>query len=106
MDGLYPPPTALRDFRTHFSACLDRRADALFELMDAALTAGPRPSLAHLSLAGPHRRDRGSLCAALQDGRMDMDDPRALLAASPDCRAAGLRRRRGRLAAQQGGDQR
>lgn len=56
MDNLHPSPTALRDFRTRFYACLDRRADALFELTDAALIAGPQPSLAHLSLAGPHRR--------------------------------------------------
>ena len=82
MDNLHPPPTALRDFRTHFYACLDRRADALFDLTDAALTAGPQPALAHLSLAGPHRRGWGSLYAALQDGRMDMDAVRALLSST------------------------
>ncbi len=62
MDILCRPHTALRDFRDGFYACLDRRADALFELADASLTAGPRPSLAHVSLAalrgGDERRAR------------------------------------------------
>lgn len=69
-------------FRDAFYRCLDRRADGLFELTDAALAAGPQPSLAHLSLAAPHRRGWGSLYAALQDGRIDLDALRALLAAS------------------------
>jgi len=59
MDELCSPHTALRDFRTSLYDCLDRRADALFELGDAILAAGPQPSLAHLSLADPHR-----LCGA------------------------------------------
>ena len=71
--------TALRDFRDDFYACLDRRADALFELVDASLTAGPRPSLVHLSLTAPHRRGWGSLYAALQDGSIGLDALRALL---------------------------
>ena len=65
--------TALRDFRDDFYACLDRRADALFELVDASLTAGPQPSLVHLSLTTPHRRGWGSLYAALQDGSIGLD---------------------------------
>ncbi len=79
MDNQFPPHTALRDFRSHFFACLDRRADALFELTDAALAAGPQPSLAHLSLAGPHRRGWGSLYAALQHGRIAVERLQALL---------------------------
>jgi len=79
MDNQFPPHTALRDFRNHFFACLDRRADALFELTDAALAAGPQPSLAHLSLAGPHRRGWGSLYAALQQGRIAVERLQALL---------------------------
>ncbi len=78
MDNQFPPHTALRDFRDRFYACLDRRADALFELTDAALTAGPRPSLAHLSLAGSHRRGWGSLYAALQHGRIAVERLQAL----------------------------
>ena len=80
MDDLYSPHTALRDFRTSLYGCLGRRADALFELGDAILTAGPRPSLAHLSLAVPHRRGWGSLYAALQHGQLDEERLRALLA--------------------------
>jgi len=85
MDDLCSPHTALRDFRTGLYVCLDRRADALFELGDAILTAGPQPSLAHLSLAAPHRRGWGSLYAALQHGRLDEERLRALLArCAPD----------------------
>src|SRR5215472_10155213 len=44
-------------FRREFYRCLPRRADALFELADAVLTAdGPVRSLVELSLAGVHRR--------------------------------------------------
>ena len=82
MNDTCQPLTILRDFRDAFYTCLGRRADALFELTDASLTAGPRPALAHLSLAVPQRRGWGSLYAVLQDGRMDMDALRALLAAS------------------------
>ena len=73
------PTTAVRDFRDAFYACLDRRAGALFELADAILVAGQQPSLAHLSLAAPHRRGWGSLYAALQHGRIKLDALRALL---------------------------
>jgi hypothetical protein len=47
---------SLRAFRDSFYRCLDRRADALFELTDAILTAGSVPSPVHLSLATVHRR--------------------------------------------------
>ncbi len=46
---------SLRAFRDSFYRCLDRRADALFELTDAILTAGSVPSPPHLSLAAPAR---------------------------------------------------
>jgi len=46
----------LQTFRDDFYRCLGRRADALFDLTDAMLTAGPQPSLAQLSLTVPHRR--------------------------------------------------
>ena len=45
------PPDALRTLRTFrysLYECLHRRADALFELTDALLTADAVPSLAHL----------------------------------------------------------
>lgn len=61
MNETCPPLTIPRDFRNACSACLERRADALFALTDARLTAGPRPALAHLSLAAPHRRGWGCI---------------------------------------------
>jgi len=40
----------LRDFRNELYLSFGKRADALFELCDAAVTAGLSPSLAYLSL--------------------------------------------------------
>jgi hypothetical protein len=50
----------LRDYRDDFYACLYRRADALFEVADALLTAGTLPSPVHLSGEPTHRRGWGS----------------------------------------------
>jgi hypothetical protein len=44
------PLDALRTFRNSLYECFDRRADALFELAEAILTAGVVPSPVHLSL--------------------------------------------------------
>ena len=74
---------SLRAFRDSFYRCLDRRADALFELTDAILTAGSVPSPVHLSLATVHRRGWGSLYAALGRGRMDEGGLRGLLSRYP-----------------------
>jgi hypothetical protein len=73
----------LRAFRDSFYRCLDRHADALFELTDAILTAGSVPSPVHLSLATVHRRGRGSLYDALGMGRMDEEGLRGLLSRHP-----------------------
>jgi hypothetical protein len=62
---------SLRAFRTGLHACFERRADALFELIDALLTAGPVASLPHLSLQAAHRRGWGSLYDALTEGALD-----------------------------------
>jgi hypothetical protein len=70
-------------FRAALSACFGRRADALFERCDAALTAGVAPSPAHLSLEPSHRRGWGSLYAALASGEIDVAALRARLAAHP-----------------------
>ena len=59
---------ALRAFRTALHGCFQRRADALFELVDALLAAGPVASLPHLSLQAAHRRGWGSLYDALTAG--------------------------------------
>src|ERR671920_61988 len=46
----------LRAFRNDLHGCFPRRDDALFELVDALLTADPVASLPHLSLQAAHRR--------------------------------------------------
>jgi hypothetical protein len=79
MDSLARPLNSLRVFRNSLYRCFDRRADALFELTDALLTAGPVPSPPHLSLAAIHRRRWGSLYAALSMGRTDKAGLRDLL---------------------------
>jgi hypothetical protein len=79
-------PSSLTDlfcFRADLYACFGRRDDALFELTDAALTAGLVPSLAYLSLEGSHRRGWGSLDAALAKGTLDVNALRYSLARYP-----------------------
>ncbi len=73
----------LRMFRERLYACMGRRADALFELVDAILSAGAVPSPPHLSLAPIHRRGWGSLYAALSKGQLAEDPLRELLAGHP-----------------------
>jgi hypothetical protein len=80
MDSSAQPLDALRAFRDSFYRCFGRRADALFELTDALLSAGTVPSPVHLSLAPVHRRGWGSLYAALSRGRIDEGALRGLLA--------------------------
>jgi hypothetical protein len=71
MDSSAQTLDTLRAFRNSLYRCFDRRADALFELTDALLTAGSFSSPPHLSLAAVHRRGWGSLYAALSMGRTD-----------------------------------
>ena len=73
----------LRAFRNSLYDCLHRRADALFELTDALLTAEQIPSPVHLSLQPSHRRGWGSLYNALSHGRIDAQALRRLLAHHP-----------------------
>jgi hypothetical protein len=73
----------LRTFRDSLYECFDRRADALFELTDAILTAGILPSPVHLSLQGVHRRGWGSLYAALSKGRISSEALRKLVVCHP-----------------------
>jgi DDE superfamily endonuclease len=77
------PAASLPAFRRDVYRCLERRADALFEVMDALATAGPLPSLAHLSCAPAHRRGWASLYDALTNGRIDVPRLRALVADHP-----------------------
>src|SRR3712207_2213577 len=72
-----------RAFRSSLYNCPHRRADALFELTDALLTAEAVPSPVHLSLQPPHRRGWGSLYNALSRGRIDAQALRRLLAHHP-----------------------
>jgi len=77
------PYDALHAFRHSLYGCLHRRGDALFELIDAILTADPVPAPVHLSLETSHRRGWGSLYAALRRGRIDAEALRDLLAHHP-----------------------
>lgn len=77
------PLLALGAFREALYDCFGRRADALFELADAILTASRGTSPVHLSLAPVHRRGWGSLYAALSKGCIDTDALRDLLARHP-----------------------
>ena len=71
----------LTGFREAFYGCLTTRADALFELTDAALCAeGPVTSLVELSLTTEHRRGHGSLYEGLNSGRIDIARFRNLIA--------------------------
>ena len=77
------PLEALAAFRADFYTCLDRRADALFELGDALVAGAPLASLPHLSLVPLHRRGWGSVYAALAEGHIDHDALRRIVAARP-----------------------
>jgi hypothetical protein len=81
--GTLDPLHAFRSFRNSFYECLDRRADALFDLADALLAADTVPSPVHLSLQPSHRRGWGSLYAALAHGSLDTEAQRDLLAQVP-----------------------
>ena len=71
----------LSGFRTDFYDCLDARADALFELVEAMLcTDGPVTSVPELSLAGVMRRGHGGLYDALASGRLHVARFAAVLA--------------------------
>jgi hypothetical protein len=83
MDSPAHPLNSLRTFRNSLYRCFDHRADALFELTDALLSAGSIPSPPHLSLAAVHRRGWGSLYAALSKGRIDEGRLRDLLCVHP-----------------------
>lgn len=70
----------LQAFRSKLYDGCTRRRDALFELVDALLTADSIPSLAYLSLEPIHRRGWGSTYAALATGQVDAEGLRTLLA--------------------------
>ena len=73
------PRDQLAGFRRDVYRCLWRRADALFETMDAVLTAGRVPSLPYLSLDPAFRRGHGMVYQGLARGRVDEEALRDLL---------------------------
>jgi hypothetical protein len=71
-------------FRWEVYACLEARADVLFELADAvACAAGPVRSLPELSLEPEHRRGYGGLYDALNAGRVEFARIRRALSGLP-----------------------
>jgi hypothetical protein len=80
----------LRRFRRAFHACLDARADELFELTDAVLcAAGPVRSVVELSLEPEHRRGHGGLYDGLNAGRVEFARVRRALDTLPVPRIRG-----------------
>ncbi|RXS64585.1 hypothetical protein EST92_30650 [Streptomyces sp. TM32] len=84
------------DFTSHFRedlyACLTRRGDTLFELVDALLCEnGPVTSPVDLTLLAEHRRGHGALYDALNCGRIDAAGLRRALAVLPQPKAADNR---------------
>jgi hypothetical protein len=77
--------SGLSRFRAGIYECLTARADALFELAEAAICAdGPVTSLVELSLEPVFRRSHGALYDALASGAVDQERLRDLLAAQRD----------------------
>ena len=77
------PVGALHAFRQAVYEAFGARRDALFDLLDALLTAGAVPSPVHLSLAPAFRRGWGRLYAALARGEVCGAAVERLLAAQP-----------------------
>jgi DDE superfamily endonuclease len=73
----------LRAFRAHVYPLFGCRRDALFELLDALLTAPSIETPAHLSLAPSCQRGWGSLYDALSAGTMELTQLEQLIASYP-----------------------
>ncbi|MEU9134502.1 NF041680 family putative transposase [Streptomyces sp. NPDC048404] len=68
-------------FRGEFYECLTARRDELFELVDAVLCAdGTVKSPVDLTLLPEHRRGHGAMYGGLNQGRIDVDRLRTVLA--------------------------
>jgi len=79
-------------FRGEFYECLTARRDELFELVDAVLCAdGAVKSPVDLTLLPEHRRGHGAMYGGLNQGRIDVDRPQAVLAGLPLPRFEGGR---------------
>jgi hypothetical protein len=77
-----PAWEALRAFRSQVYALFGCRRDALFEALDAVLSAPALETPAHLSLAPTCQRGWGSLYDALNAGSMDLPRLETLVASS------------------------
>src|SRR5690348_10838288 len=72
----------LKDFRQHAYACMERRADTLFHLCDGLLSTPQVRSLPELSHSPFFDRQWPSIYAALADGKVNLDELRALCVCS------------------------
>src|SRR5262249_6542938 len=77
-----PAHRTLQAFRQELYQALRRRADALFELSDAVLTAAGPLTAARLSLEPAFRRRWPSASDALSDGSLEVGRARALVGAA------------------------
>ena len=68
----------LREFRQQVYACMERRADALFNLCDGLLSETQARSLPELSHSPFFERQWPSVYAALADGKINVEALRAL----------------------------
>jgi DDE superfamily endonuclease len=68
----------LKEIRQQLYACFDRGADALFNLADALLSESQAQSLPELSLSPFFERQWPSIYEALSDGRINVEQLRAL----------------------------
>jgi DDE superfamily endonuclease len=78
-----PAREELRAFRHQVYPLFGCRRDALFELLDAVLTAPTIETPAHLRLVPTCQRSWGSLYDALNAGTMDCEQLQQLIAAYP-----------------------
>lgn len=78
--------TKISEFRKAVYQSLKRRADILFDLIDALTVAGQVSSPVALSEQKPFRRKFGSVYDGLEHGEMDMGEVLSLL---PNCMPAG-----------------
>jgi len=78
-----PAREALRAFRHQVYALFGCRRDALFEILDAVLSAPTLETPVHLSLAPSFQRRWGSLYDALNAGTMDLTRLETLVASYP-----------------------
>src|SRR5260370_12938566 len=78
-----PEREGLRTFRQQVYTRFGCRRDALFDLLDALLTAPTVETPAHLSLVPSCQRGWGSLYDSLNAGTMDSAPLEGLVASSP-----------------------